>query len=250
MNGTRNTWLWVVIGIGFLIVLVLTIALANVVQQRNELLNPAQQADSKTIYQTDSTATVYARYPVTGNTVVDSDIESMINKQISDFKAAIPESMPEGANWKYDIYIQYVSSQFSTTVRSFRFLVSQFTGGAHPNTVVVTKTYDMSAGKELALADFFKPETDYVNTLSRYAISDIEGRAINSDKKWVKEGAGPDPENFRSFTANEEGLTLYFDPYQVAPYAYGVQEVKVYFSFLKDYLQEPYSDAVVPTDAQ
>jgi hypothetical protein len=251
MDKIKNTWLWAVIGIGFVIVLVLTIALANVVQERNELKNPPadSQADSKTIYDAASTTTVYARYPVTGNAAVDGDIEAMVNKQISDFKAAIPTSTPEGVSWKYDIYIQYVSSQFSNTVRSFRFLVSEFTGGAHPNTIVVTKTYDMAAGKELVLADFFKPGTDYVGMLSRYAISDIKGRSINPDAKWVAEGAGPDPENFRSFTASEEGLTIYFDPYQVAPYSAGVQEIRVYYSFLKDYLREPYSDAVLPSSA-
>jgi hypothetical protein len=48
-----------------------------------------------------------------------------------------------------------------------------------------------------------------------------------ADPSWIEEGAGPNGDNFARWALVEEGLILFFDPYQVAPYAAGPQVVTI-----------------------
>ncbi|MCX6724297.1 MAG: RsiV family protein, partial [Candidatus Staskawiczbacteria bacterium] len=62
---------------------------------------------------------------------------------------------------------------------------------------------------------------------SDYCIKDLknqmtENGAIDmSGDEWLKEGAGPKPENFSVFLINKNNITFYFGDYQVAAYAAG-----------------------------
>jgi hypothetical protein len=48
-----------------------------------------------------------------------------------------------------------------------------------------------------------------------------------ADPSWIQEGAGPRTDNFARWALVEEGLTIFFDPYQVAPWAAGPQAVTI-----------------------
>ena len=50
----------------------------------------------------------------------------------------------------------------------------------------------------------------------------------------IQEGAGPDAQNFRSWTISRKGLSMTFDAYQVGSYAAGPQNVLIPYSVLKD----------------
>jgi hypothetical protein len=57
------------------------------------------------------------------------------------------------------------------------------------------------------------------------------------DDDWIQRGAGPDAENYGSWTIGKKGLGIIFDSYQVAAYAAGPQHVLVPYSALKDLIK-------------
>ena len=117
---------------------------------------------------------------------------------------------------------------------SMEFGISVFhLGAAHPMYYTRTLTWDLTRGRAVELAEIFRPDADPLPILSRYAIAAIEKSLGEfAENAWVAHGAGPDAANYGSWTLTPEGLRVVFDPYQVAPYAAGTQEVVVPWSAL------------------
>jgi hypothetical protein len=124
---------------------------------------------------------------------------------------------------------------------SLNFYEETFTGGAHPNHGTYTLTYDLKAGRELKLADLFKPGTNYLATISEYALRDLKARKDPESGEnmgiaqdiW-EDGAKPTAENYQNWNITKKGLMFTFPPYQVAAYAYGPQTVIIPYAQLKE----------------
>lgn len=124
-------------------------------------------------------------------------------------------------------------------VISVFFQNSDFEGGAHPNNYSFTLNYDLKNGKELKLADLFKPNSNYLKIISDYSIQKLKTEAGEmSDDEWIKTGAAPEANNFSSWNITDKGVLITFDPYQVAAYAAGPQEVLIPYSQLKNILRD------------
>jgi len=116
------------------------------------------------------------------------------------------------------------------------------TGGAHPNGYSFTLNFDLKTGRELTLADLFKPNSNYLKVVSDYSIKNLkETFNEDADDEWIKTGAGADAKNFRSWNVTKQGLEIKFDSYQVAPYVAGPQEVVIPFEDLKSVLRADFS---------
>ena len=57
------------------------------------------------------------------------------------------------------------------------------------------------------------------------------------DDDWIKRGAGAELTNYDNWTITKKGLGITFDPYQVAAYAAGPQNVVVPYSALKEIIK-------------
>ncbi len=142
----------------------------------------------------------------------------------------------------------YFEAEYNVTLAtkdmiSVWFGVSTFyEGAAHPNHNSKVFNYDLNTGKELKLADLFKPGSDYLKVISDYAVKDLteqfrgEMSGEEPDTDWIREGAGPKEENYKSWNLSPKGLEINFDPYQVNSYAAGPKEVVIPLSALKDVL--------------
>ena len=53
------------------------------------------------------------------------------------------------------------------------------------------------------------------------------------DDESIKEGAGPNPKNYQSWTITRRGLGVNFDAYQVGPYVAGPQFVLIPYAAIK-----------------
>ena len=124
----------------------------------------------------------------------------------------------------------------ATTPQLVSILFNQMTysaGAAHPNHVSYPLNYDLAAGRTLELGDLFMPGSDYLGTLSTYAVAEINTRDLSP----FLEGADPKPENYKSWNLQADGLRITFDPYQVAAYAAGPQTVVVPWAELQSILR-------------
>jgi hypothetical protein len=103
-------------------------------------------------------------------------------------------------------------------------------GAAHPNTYTLVINLDSrNPPAFLSLSQLFVQQSDYLDLLSTYCADNLRAR----DALQFPDGAAPNPENFANWLFDSQGLVIIFDPYQVAPYALGMQEVLVPYLYLE-----------------
>jgi hypothetical protein len=151
------------------------------------------------------------------------------------------EPRPEGSMGS-DLGIGYTIKLAQDDLISVQFDVgSYYQSAAHPNSHTETLNFDLKNGKQLKLADLFKPGSKYLQTLSTYCIADLKKqakeKATDLVEDQIKEGAAPTAKNFESWTITKRGLGINFDSYQVGPYAAGPQFVMVPYSAIKDLIK-------------
>jgi hypothetical protein len=168
----------------------------------------------------------------------NQQVLALVSKQINIFKddalkasADLPDS---DAGSELDIEYEVVLA--TSKLISIKFVASPYlAGAAHPNHYSMVINYDLAAGKQLKLADLFKPNSRYLSIISSYCIAQLKKRLDEfSDYDWINKGAGAKVENYASWNITKTGILITFDPYQVAAYAAGSQTVVVPYDLLKD----------------
>ncbi len=212
--------------------------------QLAEVLAPqtSYTISTKTMYETSQgtrLTTYRAAYPQLRNTgaagnAFNNLVESTVSKAISQFKDDTAQlsptiDLPPAVN-RSTIEINYETTFANNSVISVLFHEYTYVAGAaHPNNTTFTVNYDLANNHEIALADLFAPNSDYLAWLSKYSLDKLQTR----DYPLFEEGAAAKPENFSSWNLEAEGLRITFDPYQVAAYAAGPQVLFIPYSALQ-----------------
>lgn len=238
-----------------LLVLVIIVALiAGIFYFRTPSTHPAPavQVTSQSLNQ-DSASMNYqikAAYPkITGLTNtkaqdrINSDLAAMANKIVTDFDQQIDQGPPNPnlpaslRNEPNTLNVTYSVVQASDNYVSVQFMISAMqVGMAHPNNYNQTYTYSLKQQKVLVLADLFKPNSNYLNTLSSLTAADLTqqlGGQANATFL-VNQGTTPEADNFKNFLVTPDALVIVFDPATVAPDAAGTLSVSLPFSSLPD----------------
>lgn len=103
-------------------------------------------------------------------------------------------------------------------------------GAAHPGDYSLTLNYDLGQGRELALADLFLPNSNFLEDISSFCIAELGKQPFFEGP--FTDGANPTAENYRNWNITPAGLMVTFDTYQVGPGAAGPQTVVVPWSQL------------------
>jgi hypothetical protein len=143
---------------------------------------------------------------------------------------------PEGSMGS-DLSVDYAVALAQDDLVSIKFGVSNyFQGAAHPNSYSDVLNYDLKNGKQLKLSDLFKPGSKFLQAIATYCIADLKKQAKEKGllDEEIEKGAAASADNYGSWTITKRGLGIYFDAYQVGPYAAGPQFVLVPYSALKD----------------
>lgn len=196
----------------------------------------------KTINENLRDGTINIKYPVTKSTVLNEAINNFIKTQEKDFKDNISGlSNISSATGSLDIsYKSYLSNR---TV-SLNFDVNSDTGGAHGNLNTITFNYDKTLDKILSLKDIFVAKSDYLFSLANLVKPLLKiglEKSQFQDDTWLEAGAGAQENNYKQFVFTKDGLTFFFDPYQVAPYSAGSQEITLPYQSLSSLLRPEYS---------
>ena len=108
-----------------------------------------------------------------------------------------------------------------------------FSGGAHGNTSLVSYTYDIKSGKYI---NIIQASSMSYNELSSVCRNELYKKILNnklppaeydSIRAMINTGAFPQAGNFEIFTVSGNKVFVYFEPYTVAPYSYGIQKIQV-----------------------
>ena len=166
-------------------------------------------------------------------------VDQLYNGLAGDFAANYAEVIatagPGATFGPWSLYVSYEMFNTQELMQdgvdlplSYAFTISEYTGGAHPNSFTITLNHDLQTGINLALDDLFIPGVDYLPTLSQLAQQSlIAQQGEYADADWIAQGAAPDPLNFNRFVITLTDLVIFFDSYQVAPYAMGPQTVYI-----------------------
>ena len=178
-------------------------------------------------------------------------VAGMIRTTSEGFREMVLESQEEFEQGEAGEFGSYIESEYQATLAtpelvSVRIVIAEYhAGAAHPNSYSSTLTYDLAKGKQVELSDLFRPRSNYLEYLSNLTrnrlVQTIEGAEEIMDM--IKGGTEPVVENFERFTLGRDSLHIYFDPYQVGPYAIGPQEVGIPYPALGDLLSQEYAPA-------
>ena len=111
-----------------------------------------------------------------------------------------------------------------------------FSGGAHGNTSLISYNYNLNSGKYENLTTVTKLNLNQISEICRNQLYEkliAKNKNITkpSDevdmKEMINTGAFPQAGNFEIFTVGKKTATVYFEPYSVAPYFYGIQTAEV-----------------------
>jgi len=184
----------------------------------------------------------------------DSNAEKLLNeslfeiadKEVQAFKKdvstmgtmATTSEEKELLNYVNELQTDFSISLLSAKFASILFSYYSFTGGAHGNTTTSSYNYDFENKKKIELKDLFAENFNYLKFISDYCIEDVrkqnEAQGYTPDVGWISEGASPDLANFKTFVITKNSLIILFDPYQVAPYAWGIVSVNIPFSKFRE----------------
>jgi hypothetical protein len=189
---------------------------------------------------------VDASYPqVQGADKFNLLVEQMVTKLVADFKRNRGDKPPAGAPANA-LGVGYSMRLATDDIQSAVFTVSDLEYGmAHASYEFRVVNYDAKAGRQLALADLFRPGSNYLQKISAGAVARL--RMINQeygeeqptflgDPEYV-ENASAKAKNYRNWTLTTRGLVVTFEPYQVGSFAAGSPSVLIPYSELKDVLK-------------
>jgi hypothetical protein len=108
----------------------------------------------------------------------------------------------------------------------------QYTGGAHGNTIRTSDTWDLKSAQRMSLASFFAAPVPFpafvlqsINGQIAAQLAEGTGMYFDDYEKNVTQNFNP-----RSFYLTDTGVVLYFQQYQIAPYASGIPEFTLAWS--------------------
>lgn len=182
------------------------------------------------------------KYPKLNNAlenISDKTVEQMTLFMGDNVEYALEEEKNEyfgGYKDESKLYVQRADD----VIVSIRENQYQYTGGAHPMSIFTGINIDPVTGETLTVSDVFTDSTILIEVLSEKLIEKYgEDLFYTSPEELLNEYT---PEQF-SWTVGYQGITFYFSPYELAPYAAGAQYVTIWFEEAKEWIDEKYMSA-------
>jgi hypothetical protein len=172
-------------------------------------------------------------------------IREDINKRIQSFEKDAKESASLGIGLPQEVKSTVTGSP-ATEEKNERYVVLfmgmewYLRGAAHPSHSIDTYIFDYEKGKLVSPSDLFRSGSAYLERLSALSKEDLMLQSSQGDtgyrydENMVNEGTFPLRENFSRLLPLYDGLVIYFNEYQVAPYAAGPQQVVIPYVKLQD----------------
>jgi hypothetical protein len=156
-------------------------------------------------------------YPVTKYELLNKEINSIIDTKISKFKENVKDDI------KYSILINYDVYRYENYI-GFVFNTLEDYAGAHPNSYIFTVNYNIKNNSVINIDTLVNQNNNILNLMSKYTYTNLSNsskmKEINMPSMLIN-GTKPTKNNFKNFVYTKYGIIIFFEKYQVAPYAYG-----------------------------
>ncbi len=196
---------------------------------------PSTKIKDATVKDNTSYYTISATYPIVKDTVISGYFKKYVDDSVAGFKSdtswATSDSADSAAAGQLTLNITY-TEQKTDNADNYIFSNSSYEGGAHGLTATQTFTFSPT-GQLISLSNLFTNGLAGLQTIAPYVASQLKSTLPSTDQDFVADGTSPTAENYANFTVQDDSVTFYFDPYQVAPYSDGLQKVTVPVSAFK-----------------
>lgn len=169
------------------------------------------------------------------NDKIQNDLESWRKEIISLAKENEEEAKKAGVayvpfelNANYEV--KYNGKEFLSIITDDY----QYTGGAHGITTRIGYNFNAETGKTIKLGELFNEGFDYKAKINEVVKSEI---AKNPQDYFSGKEGFVGIADRQDFYIAEDGLVIYFQLYDIAPYVSGIKEFKVPYSIIQDGLK-------------
>lgn len=108
----------------------------------------------------------------------------------------------------------------------------EFMGGAHGSTLRTSQTWDFETGQQLQLSDFFPHNTGFIQELQSWIEHVIAERLLSNPDTYFDDYPKLLRDTFQAgnFYLISQGIVLYYQHYDIAPYSSGIPEFLLPFA--------------------
>jgi hypothetical protein len=160
------------------------------------------------------------------NSQIEQDI-FLIEEMTQEYEAILKDNPDYNSGWSLEISsdIIFQDSLYISTAST----IFSFTGGAHPNSYQVYRSYDLATGKALELADFlvegFETKLNELAEIEFRMDKQIApNKALNDEGFFFEDGRFQLNSNFAIL---DRSLLFYYNPYEIGPYSIGPTELEL-----------------------
>ncbi|MGX9754780.1 DUF3298 and DUF4163 domain-containing protein [Clostridioides difficile] len=173
------------------------------------------------------------------NDRIKNDIFEFYNKSYKDAKQYLKDN-PDEEN-KFVANVDFELKKNTDSALSIKVRYYTYSGGAHGYYQDIAYNVDMRTGKFLELMDLFKDNTKYKEVIDdeiKQQITDLEKKDKENvgiyNFKGIKEN--------QNFYLQDDNLVIYFDLYDITPYAAGIPEFSINKKLISYMLKSEYVD--------
>jgi len=150
--------------------------------------------------------------------------------EYNNFKKEFPEAQQE---WEID---RKAKNNFNDdNILSCFFSEYSYLGGAHPNTFLTYTNFNLKSGKIIILSDILIDR--FLNELNNIAEPIFrKEKELTEDINLTEAGFWFDNDKFsvnNNFTIGKDGLTFFYNNYEITAYAYGPTELFIPYKSIK-----------------
>ncbi len=174
---------------------------------------------------------------VLGGTKSD-DLETMMNAFIEEYEAFTMEFPDSYQAWFIERTGEVKMNK--DNIFSIDFLDYSFTGGAHPNTFVAFKNYNVSNGEEIKLDEIITAnKLDELTSIAEAEFRKL--KELTSEADLGQAGFWFENNKFylnENFLIRDSSLVFYYNNYEITAYAFGPTELEIPYSKIKNLIRE------------
>jgi len=125
---------------------------------------------------------------------------------------------------QFEAFVDYTITYNQNCIISLYFDQYEYAGGAHGLTVRYSDTWNLKKSRRIELAEMFPHRSHYRDFVIRAVNRQIEKERRQGDAMYFENNEELVKENFRpnNFYLSKEGVNIYFQQYDIAPYAAGI----------------------------
>src|SRR3989344_1325888 len=182
---------------------------------------------AEVVYGSTDTYRIEVRYPQFGIPAVDEKIKAVVDKAVAEFKT-YPANPPDSAVAQNELTGSFDSTYVGADVARVALSLSEYTGGAHPNTVIIGVNVDRATGTELSLDDALAMIGKTLSQVADQSVPQITKALVEEgfgEDAFFAAGAEAKTDNYSTLLVSKDRITFVFNNYQVGPYAAAQQYV-------------------------